>query len=247
MTRGRLTILVGAFAACIAARPIVSLWTRYAIDAPPTATSIAAWRYDFGAVRWVTIWHDASLPASTMQIGYSFDGVGLVLQLALTTLVALVGWASVRWMVRLAAVPRPRDGCGDLAREAASAERCAAGRDAADEEGDEAGDEEGRPTRISVRFWGPLLTGLAFLSIASVLSAVDSLDRTTIPTIARAADPDAPVWRGYNLDQRLGGHFIWLWGGLLFCGSSMLLIWMYRRQPKHPPDRAARLLERLMP
>lgn len=239
MTRGRLTIIVGAFVACIAAQFLVALWTRHTIDAPPTPTSIATWRYDFGAVRWVTIWHDASLPTSTIQIGYSFDGVGVVLQLALTTLLALVGWMSVRWIVRLAALPKPRDGCGCSFPEAVGAERCSASVDPTD--------EEGRATSIRARSWGLLMVGLAFLSVASVLSIVDSLDVCTIPAVARAADPNAPVWGGYNLDRWLGGRYHWIWGGLLFCGSALLLVWCHRQQPKHPSDRFARLFERLVP
>lgn len=239
MTRRRLTILVGAFVACIAAQFLVYLWTRHTIDAPPTATSIAEWRIDFGRVRWVTIWHDASLPDSTMQIGYSFDGVGLVLQLALTTLIALVGWLIVRVIVRISAQPNPRDRCGFPLHEAVGGERCSLRVDATD--------EEGRPTSISVRSWGLLMVGLAFLSVASVLSIVDSLDVATIPAVARAADPNAPAWGGYNLDRWLGGHFRWLWGGLLFCGGALVLIWCHRQQPRYPTDRFARLFERLVP
>jgi len=235
--RLRRQLMVGAVA-CYFAPILLAPWMGSSITGSFPSPPIADWRYEFGWVRWLTLQHDPAKPASGLQVEWTLDAAGLCANLAATLALCFGVWAIVGWLVRHTA-PRGRcDRCGyavSATRDAVVCSECG-----------ELSTEATRARAISPGSRWLLILALALLGVAGNLEVLRRLFEGTLPTVARVIDPNSPAWTGFEFDRWLGGHYLALWAGSLLIGACLFMVWLYREPSKHPPDRIAMLLKRLV-
>ena len=229
--------MVGAVA-CYFAPILLAPWMGSRITGSFPSPPIADWRYEFGWVRWLTLQHDPTKPASGLQVEWTLEAAGLGANLAATMALCLGVWAIAGWLVRHTA-PRGRcDRCGYALSATGDAVVCS--------ECGELATETTRARAISAGSRWLLTLALALLGVAGNLEVLRRLFEGTLPAVARVIDPNSPAWSGFEFDRWFGGHYLALWAGSLFVGACLFMVWLYREPSKHPPDRIAMLLKRLV-